>query len=171
MSQKQILKLSFVKSRLVETGKLDISEWTQASTEFHRFIQLACRYRKPLAMIGPKVDLVWHEFILFTEKYAQFCKKEIGFFFHHNPNSPSTPVTAKAISNFFFLYQKDFGDIPSIWFSGLTNSQIKRLKKVESICGNLAESVKAQHQAAERASEVLKWSGWIPRLNDVANIK
>ena len=31
------------------------------------------------------VDLVWHEFILFTRLYHNYCQKEFGRFIHHQP--------------------------------------------------------------------------------------
>ena len=32
-----------------------------------------------------ELDLIWHEFILHTRDYAQFCDKFLGRFIHHNP--------------------------------------------------------------------------------------
>lgn len=37
------------------------------------------------------IDIGWHEFILFTKDYADFCKDNFGFFIHHNP----TPIRRK----------------------------------------------------------------------------
>jgi len=31
------------------------------------------------------VDLAWHEFILFTRDYADFCQQYVGCFVHHVP--------------------------------------------------------------------------------------
>jgi hypothetical protein len=31
------------------------------------------------------VDVAWHEFILFTREYSQFCSKALGHFLHHTP--------------------------------------------------------------------------------------
>ncbi|WP_036229417.1 glycine-rich domain-containing protein [Marinobacterium jannaschii] len=38
-----------------------------------------------IAMPSQAVDLVWHEFILFTREYDQFCRKGLGRFLHHTP--------------------------------------------------------------------------------------
>jgi hypothetical protein len=38
-----------------------------------------------LGMFSPQVDNVWHNFILFTKEYAQFCYKNTGGFLHHAP--------------------------------------------------------------------------------------
>lgn len=37
------------------------------------------------------IDIGWHEFILFTKEYANFCESNFGFFIHHNP----TPIRRK----------------------------------------------------------------------------
>ena len=33
------------------------------------------------------VDLMWHQFILFTKDYADFCQDQFGFFIHHVPQT------------------------------------------------------------------------------------
>jgi hypothetical protein len=61
------------------------------------------------------VDLVWHEFILFTEYYHQFCIKHFGKFIHHSPNS-KTNTTA---FNFTLeRYKSKYGLPPkNIWIN------------------------------------------------------
>lgn len=41
--------------------------------------------KKNLAMPSQAVDVMWHEFILFTQQYQAFCKKSFGRFLHHTP--------------------------------------------------------------------------------------
>lgn len=38
-----------------------------------------------VAMPSQVVDVAWHEFILFTREYANFCSKAFGRFIHHTP--------------------------------------------------------------------------------------
>ncbi|MGB4812252.1 MAG: hypothetical protein WBP13_07210 [Methylophilaceae bacterium] len=38
-----------------------------------------------VSMPSEIVDDLWHEFILYTREYEQFCKKAFGRFFHHTP--------------------------------------------------------------------------------------
>lgn len=51
-----------------------------------------------VAMPSQIVDDAWHEFILFTHSYQQFCQKAFGRFLHHTPaeamTSPSTAPNA-----------------------------------------------------------------------------
>ena len=41
--------------------------------------------RSMVAMPSKIVDEAWHEFILFTKEYENFCKKVFGEFLHHSP--------------------------------------------------------------------------------------
>ena len=41
--------------------------------------------RKMVAMPSQVVDDVWHEFILFTRAYANFCSRAFGRYLHHTP--------------------------------------------------------------------------------------
>jgi hypothetical protein len=40
---------------------------------------------KPVSMPSEVVDDLWHEFILYTKAYQDFCKGAFGGFFHHSP--------------------------------------------------------------------------------------
>ncbi|GAB2198632.1 glycine-rich domain-containing protein [Sessilibacter sp. MAH4] len=50
--------------------------------------------QKSLAMPSQAVDHLWHEFILFTRNYEQFCKKAFGRFLHHTPTEAMTSPKA-----------------------------------------------------------------------------
>ncbi|MBB6520391.1 glycine-rich domain-containing protein [Pseudoteredinibacter isoporae] len=52
--------------------------------------------RKMVAMPSQVVDLAWHEFILVTRSYQEFCKKAFGQFLHHSPSETMpSPVSAQ----------------------------------------------------------------------------
>lgn len=46
-----------------------------------------------IAMPSRIVDEAWHEFILFSRDYAEFCQDAFGHFLHHHPNTPLTRLT------------------------------------------------------------------------------
>lgn len=53
--------------------------------------------RRIVAMPSQVVDLAWHEFILYTQKYALFCDQALGRFLHHTPaEAMTTPTQAQA---------------------------------------------------------------------------
>lgn len=41
--------------------------------------------KRPVSMPSQVVDVAWHEFILFTRKYQEFCRYALGRFLHHTP--------------------------------------------------------------------------------------
>ena len=49
-----------------------------------RFLDL-CHASPGALSPSKKVDKAWHEFLLFTREYQQFCEKRYGRFIHHNP--------------------------------------------------------------------------------------
>ncbi len=40
---------------------------------------------KFVSMPSQAVDVLWHEFILFTRNYEHFCKRALGQYLHHTP--------------------------------------------------------------------------------------
>ncbi|MGD9969050.1 MAG: hypothetical protein AB7S65_01215 [Sulfuricurvum sp.] len=52
---------------------------------------------KMVSMPSQVVDIAWHEFILFTRSYRDFCSNAFGRFLHHTPTEAmQTPTMAKA---------------------------------------------------------------------------
>jgi hypothetical protein len=49
------------------------------------FITYAKSDHRAVAMPSQVTDDLWHEFILYTRDYDEFCKKSFGRFFHHTP--------------------------------------------------------------------------------------
>ena len=70
---------------------------------------------KPLGMASARVDEVWHQFILFTRQYADFCQDTLGNFLHHNPKTSHTPVHEDRMGNFKQEYERTFGPVPKAW--------------------------------------------------------
>jgi hypothetical protein len=52
--------------------------------------------RRMVSMPSKVVDVAWHEFILFTRLYQQFCREAFGRFLHHTPaEAMRTPTQAQ----------------------------------------------------------------------------
>ncbi|MCZ4304810.1 hypothetical protein O4G98_08685 [Zoogloeaceae bacterium G21618-S1] len=49
--------------------------------------------RRKLSMPSQAVDDAWHEFILFTRNYQDFCRRGLGRFLHHVPAEAMTRPT------------------------------------------------------------------------------
>ena len=48
--------------------------------------------RRFVSMPSQAADDLWHEFILYTKNYEQFCAKAFGGFLHHSPAAVLTPA-------------------------------------------------------------------------------
>lgn len=62
-----------------------------------------------------KIDLVWHEFILFTRLYMKVCETYFGRYIHHAPGRKEDE-NQQQFKNTVELYEAHFGKIPlNIW--------------------------------------------------------
>jgi hypothetical protein len=76
-----------IKNKICQTyPHLNNSEVEQVVRGLRDYFQIILlSRRKGVAMPSQVVDVAWHEFILFTREYSQFCSKALGHFLHHTP--------------------------------------------------------------------------------------
>jgi hypothetical protein len=136
--------MSFVFERLTSRGHCTSSEVPVLEREFKRFVALVGFGIRPLAMIGPVVDEVWHQFILFTRQYREFCHATVGFFIGHQPDTASAPIPVTAGENFRCGFKQFFGNLPKIWFKGMNEATISYYL-----------------QPTLAGKPPMEWSGWV----------
>src|SRR5689334_12324549 len=73
----------FLEKRLIQRKRLSDRKARQLTFEFRRFMVIACLRGAPLAAPNGAVDEMWHEFLMFTKKYRDFCQDGIGEFVDH----------------------------------------------------------------------------------------
>ena len=72
-------------------------------------------------MYSTRVDEVWHQFVLFTREYGNFCDRHLGGFAHHRPgNAPELPSDHQSerstFRSFAARYREVFGqELPECW--------------------------------------------------------
>jgi len=135
--------MSYVFDQLLYEGSIQPGDADALEVEFKRFFFLVSTRRQPLAMIGPLVDRVWHQFVLFTEKYSEFCRRTAGFFVHHRPDTATTPVPVEAGENFLRAYEDEFGSLPALWWKGMS-PETEAFYKLRPL----------------RGRPPVRWSGW-----------
>lgn len=108
-----------LKARIAETAEEAESLFLEAK----KYIVLAhSDDTKIWQMHSLRVDEAWHQFILFTAQYADFCQRFFGRYIHHAPsNAPklekarATPVASFA--EFRARYEELFGSSPpDVWY-------------------------------------------------------
>ena len=77
--------------------ELSAAQREQVFAGLREYFQLCREAKKRLvAMPSQVVDDAWHEFILFTRQYQQFCERGLGRFLHHTPaEAMRTPTDAQ----------------------------------------------------------------------------
>lgn len=123
-SQLHVLKvienfpLGCVRERLLSDRVLVPDEVEEAIFECRRFLALVYLTEVKfgeLGAISEPIDAVWHQFILFTRLYSEFCAKVFGGYVHHLPGTVRHPPAREAEQNVISTYQQYFGDIPELW--------------------------------------------------------
>lgn len=84
-----------------------------ALLEVLRFLQLIASANKVLTP-SHRVDLAWHELILFTRAYQKLCEEQYGRFIHHEPGGEEE-VNHSRFHHTLRLYRSTFG-APPPWF-------------------------------------------------------
>lgn len=109
------------------------AECEQALCEAIKFLMLAAENRDGPLTPSVRVDLAWHELLLFTRTYQEFCEEHFGKMIHHEP-SDNHEVNSQQYSNTLARYRDRFGE-PPIEFWG--NAKLHSTpSQVSASCGN-----------------------------------
>ncbi|MBD7937711.1 MULTISPECIES: glycine-rich domain-containing protein [Cytobacillus] len=105
---------------LKEHPKWKDHEFDWLFMELKRYFFL-CSLLKSVPMYSSKVDELWHEMILFTQKYADFCKQLFGQYLHHTPHTGGgnpSPHNERAFFDLLYLsYFQPSENSVKIWGS------------------------------------------------------
>lgn len=83
-----------VKAAYPHLGDAQVAQVLDGLREF--FLLTAAAEGRLVSMPSRVVDVAWHEFILFTRLYQEFCRDALGRFLHHTPaEAMRTPSVAQ----------------------------------------------------------------------------
>jgi hypothetical protein len=124
--------------RLVEKKGFERAEAENLYTDMLRFLYLCGTVGKTLAP-SERVDLVWHEFLLFTREYQNFCRSMFGFFVHHNPvESGKRPAPKKGksvVATTLKAARETFGELSPNWnFPGASSYNCVKCSTPSTSC-------------------------------------
>jgi hypothetical protein len=80
------LDLTRVQAKLAETGRSDAAIQELVS-HYRSFLAQCLRPAGVVNRPSAEADLVWHQHILDTARYAQDCQRIFGRFLHHDPHA------------------------------------------------------------------------------------
>lgn len=63
------------------------------------------------------IDEIWHNFILFTGDYTDYCKSKVGFFLHHQPLTQAQRASSDGsmARNTIEAAERTFGQLSKHW--------------------------------------------------------
>jgi hypothetical protein len=125
----------FLIEKLVKNCVVDTADEAEALfREVKRYLVLAdLDQDRVWNMYSLRVDEAWHQFILFTKQYIDFCQRYFGRYVSHNPsNAPKVehaqPVEKTSFEQFHARYQELFGEpLPDVWYDEKTVTLNRRL--------------------------------------------
>lgn len=108
-----------LKDHIVETAQ----EGEALFTEVKRYFVLGrSDVSRIWQMHSLRIDEVWHQFVLFTRQYMDFCERFFGCYIPHSPgNAPetkmATTIETASFEQFRSRYEALFGaPLPDLWY-------------------------------------------------------
>lgn len=80
--------------RMVDKYKWNEAESRECFEDLKKFLYMAVMADKPVAPTE-KLDEMWHNFILYTMDYDEFCRTRLGIFVHHRPRRRDDPKSTR----------------------------------------------------------------------------
>lgn len=102
--------------RIRQKLALDAKEAEKLFADMKKYLYLCATSNEKLAPT-PKIDAAWHEFLMFTRDYRDFCQKNLGAFVHHTPTPALTLHEVLDPKRTFELAGAKFGSLSSNWQS------------------------------------------------------
>lgn len=117
----QSYNFDHVRERIVRKKLLSEDIVDEAIAEYKRYMTMNARTSDRLTMFSEPIDEVWHQHILFTRDYANFCEKAVGHFVHHDPMTPEQQRKGRKerAERFYEMYVESFHTLPSAIWHGL----------------------------------------------------
>ncbi|WDH80830.1 hypothetical protein [Paenibacillus urinalis] len=98
-----------VRDRVMSKHRYTAEKYNWMLLELKRYFIL-CSVLKNVPMYSNDTDVIWHEMLMFTRDYEDFCRKFTGDFIHHQPHSvqPSEAERVSERSWYDLLYSRLF---------------------------------------------------------------
>lgn len=111
-------ELPSLEERTLQDGLFRCPEsYREAFTELKKFLWLCDRTDEQCILIVSKlIDELWHQFILSTIEYHDFCDQFFGHYMHHGGKRVIVSMEHKpGILSFFRSYKENFGPVSRLW--------------------------------------------------------
>lgn len=91
---------------------------------------------EPFGCFGPMIAAAWHEFILHTERYEEFCQELYGKTIHHRPSNYGLGVSDNSL--WISIYHEWFGKFHQVWKLDKSGQEIAGYEHGMNVMGNIS---------------------------------
>jgi hypothetical protein len=131
-SELMAFEAPYLEAKLLRLGLVETREEAASLfQEVKKYLLLAEHYSpRTLPMFSVRVDEIWHQFVLFTAEYAEFCARFAGRFLHHAPSEADAETAREQVVSFAEFraeYAARFGELSSHWSDELSLKPATRL--------------------------------------------
>ncbi|MBL7960491.1 hypothetical protein JNL27_09670 [bacterium] len=121
---------SILTARISTACKIENDRVAEIFAEVLKYLNLTAYYEQRLTP-SLSIDYAWHEFILCTKAYTDFCQNHFGKYIHHHPGGTGKE-NKKQFMNTLKYYREHFGKPPDKFWGSLSEAQ--------AACGACASS-------------------------------
>ncbi len=106
--------------RIAKEQKLELHEAQQLFKDMLVFLYICAANRTDFRYSPPVlIDEAWHTFIVYTESYTAFCRRNFGFYLHHRPFTETEEVQKPTTGTLVLLVpeaRRRIGTLSRFWF-------------------------------------------------------
>lgn len=114
-------EIPVLNSKIVTSTALQESEVPNVLAEVLKFLHLIGENNQRLTP-SLVVDLAWHEFILCTRNYHDYCEEHFGRYIHHHPGGDEKQNNQQFLLT-HQLYKSAFGTPPEAYWGGIQKAE------------------------------------------------
>ncbi len=106
-----------VKERFMRHNDISEAEWEHRWFEWERYLIIKA-ILPSVQMYSSEIDEVWHEMLLFTQRYMTFSQNYLNTMLHHTPNEPDYQFSPHDRAFFDLIYVLLFQPTPysqAVW--------------------------------------------------------
>jgi hypothetical protein len=129
--------------RMMDKHKWSEAEARECFDDLKKFLYMAVLADMPVAPTE-KLDSLWHEFLLYTMDYAEYCQTRFGIFVHHRPRRRDDPKSTRNMRQETLDFAIElFGELPTN-FKYTDSEMFKASNDCVNSCSHSAPSTNCQ---------------------------
>jgi hypothetical protein len=129
--------------RMIDKYQWNEEESRECFEDIKRFLYMAVIADKAVAPTE-KLDEMWHNFILYTMDYDEFCRMYLGLFVHHRPRRRDDPKSTRNMRQETMDFARElFGYLPTS-FQYTRTEMFKDTADCVKSCSHSAPSTNCQ---------------------------